>query len=293
MIMQKICFIIITHSEPQQVTRLISILGQVSQCIVVHVNANSDVGLFQDKAPAWCGFVDQRVAVRWGASSMLEAIVASTDYAMRQTDADRFVLLSQSCLPVVSPERIQQFFDAQPDAEFIGLRPMRSYGADRWRLSFDLNENSIHPRLRNGIAGKIVRRLGIARPALNWKQSLGHFKPAKGCLWWALTRGACSHLLQVITENRHLYHYAGSLFGPEEIIPHTILYNSAFSKNIKHHITFEDWSRRGPSPKWLDVSDINKLAEDGYEWTDVYGKGTALFARKFSSEVAEQITHDS
>ena len=282
---------IIAHSEPEQVERLARTVGSSSSSVIVHVNANSDILTFQQIAPAFCQFVEKRVAVRWGTSSIFDAVLAATDHAIRHTDADRFILLSQNCFPLVSIDTIQEFFEKQPKAEFIGCRAMKKSGIDRWRLSFDLERSNIPQWLQKGLAGKLFRRTGIARPALDWQGALGEFQPSKGCLWWALSRHACEYLFQVIQDRPAIGVYAKSLFGPEEIIPHTILANSAFSEDIRHHITFEDWSLGGPSPKWLDISDVQRLALRKFQWNDIYGCGQALFARKISGSQPGDFFH--
>lgn len=279
--MQKLGFVIIAHSEPGQVARLAGVLGTNATSVVVHVNANSDISYFRKTAPIFCQFVEKRVAVRWGTSSLLDAIIAATEHALRNTDADRIVLLSQSCLPLASMEGIKEFFHANLNLEFIGLRRMNRTGIDRWRLSFDMARNCLPQWFQTGLAGKLFRRTGIACPALDWQGALDELQPYKGCLWWALSRRACEHMIETIQNRPEIDAYAKSLFGPEEIIPHTILANSTFAGSIRHHITFEDWSRRGPSPKWLDFPDVQRLALDNFRWTDGYGSGRALFARKF------------
>lgn len=289
--MKNLGFLIIAHSEPAQVARLAALVGNASTSVVVHVNANSDISAFRQVAPAFCQFVEKRVAVRWGTSSLLDAILAATRHALQNTGADRLVLLSQSCFPLASMEVIEEFFHANSNFEFIGLRRMKKSGIDRWRLSFDMAGNSLPQWLQKGLAGKLFRRTGIACPALDWQGALDGLQPFKGCLWWALSRSACEYILQTIQDRPEIGTYSESLFGPEEIIPHTILANSPFAGNIRHHTTFEDWSRRGPSPKWLDLPDIQRLALQKLRWTDGYGSGQALFARKFPAARQEDFYH--
>lgn len=261
--------------------RLVNKLGRTSTSVVVHVNAKSDIAPFKKLVPEFCHWVEQRVPVTWGTSSLFEATLAALEYSLKITNADRFVLLSQSCFPVQTLEQIQIFFDEQPTFEFIGLRPMKNWGIDRWRLSFDLQNNRLPPVLQKGIIGKVFRRTGYANPSLDWQGALYGLQPFMGCLWWSLTRKACEYLLRFLDERQIISQYSQNLFGPEEIIPHTILGNSHFSSNIRHHVTFEDWSRGGPSPRCLDTADVEKIFTKGFVWSDTYGDGTPLFARKF------------
>ncbi len=284
-------FIILTHSDPAQVARLARDLGPVGRAFI-HVNAESDVAFFREAVGGDASFVEERVRVQWGTCSLLDAILSSLREALQRSDSSRFVLLSQSCRPIRTAQAIRDFFRADSESEYIGLRRMRSYGVDRWRLSYDMERNALPARLQRGIAGKLFRRTGLAVPALDWRMGLGGMVAAKGCLWWALTRLACEHLLREIDSRPELMRYARSLFGPEEIIPHTVMLHSPFAARIRHHLTYEDWSQRGPSPKWLAASDIAALQSRDFQWRDDYGCGEALFARKFRPDMFPTLTPD-
>jgi len=266
------------------VGRLERCLGRIGR-VFIHVNATSDIAPFREQVGNSASFVEQRIPVEWGTCSLLDAILSSLREALERSGSKRFVLLSQSCRLVRTPETIRDFFHANPESEYIGLRRMRPYGVDRWRLAYDMQRNALPPWFQKGIVGKVLRRTGLAVPALDWHTGLGEMTPAKGCVWWALTRPACEHLLREIDARPELMRYARSLFGPEEIIPHTVMFNSPFATSIRHHLTYEDWSQRGPSPKWLDSADIRALQNGGFQWKDAYGNGEALFARKFRPDM--------
>lgn len=284
-------FVILTHSDPAQVARLARSLAPAGRAFI-HVNAESDVASFREAVGGDAAFVEARVRVQWGTCSLLDAILSSLREAIERSDSSRFVLLSQSCRPIRTPQAIGDFFRAHPESEYIGMRRMRPYGIDRWRLSYDLQRNDLPAWSQRGVVGKVLRRTGLAVPALDWRTGLGGMAPAKGCLWWALTRPACEHLLREIDSRSELMRYARSLFGPEEIIPHTVMLNSPFADRIRHHLTYEDWSQRGPSPKWLAPSDIEALQSHDFQWRDDYGSGEALFARKFRPDMFPTLPAD-
>lgn len=277
-------FLIIAHSEPGHVARLARKLEPVADGIWVHVNAKSDLGPFQSALPSACTLVRERVPVTWGSVSLWDAVRASAREALATGSCDRLVLLSQSCYPLVDAPALTAFFQQEPDAEYIGAKSMYLQAIGRWRLKADFRRSDLPSWMARGLAGSLVRRLSITRPTLDWKKALRGLSPYSGCMWWSLTAGACAHVIHQYETRPGLMDYAQGVFGPEEIIPHTLLKNSPFAPNIRHHLTYEDWSRRGPSPKWLGEADVRKIRAGDFRWKDRFGAGHALFARKFGGD---------
>lgn len=280
----KLGFLIIAHSEPDNVARLARRLTPAAERIFVHVNRNNDIGAFEKELPSECRLVKNRVPVTWGTCSLWDAVVSATREALEDGSCDRLVLMSQSCYPLVSAEAIGDFFARHKNAEFLGAQPMMRQSIGRWRLKFNMLRSDLPQRMHAGLLGSVVRRLAIARPALDWRAALGGRRPFSGTLWWALTPDAARFVVDEYENNQLLRDYAQFVFGPEEIIPHTLLMNSAFARQVRHHLTFEDWSRRGPSPKWLDREDARRITAHGFRWRDRFGTGVPLFARKFGGE---------
>lgn len=288
----KLGFLIIAHSDPSHVARLAERLAPAAERIFVHVNRKSEIGSFETVLPSECRLVKNRVPVTWGTCSLWDAVVSTTREALEEGSCDRLVLLSQSCYPVVSAKSIGDFFDRHEHDEFLGAQPMLRQWIGRWRLKFNMLQSDLPRQMHAGLLGSIVRRLAIARPALDWRAALGGRQPFSGTLWWALTADAARFVMDEYQSNQVLRDYAQFVFGPEEIVPHTLLMNSAFASQVRHHLTFEDWSRRGPSPKWLDSEDVRRITAPGFRWQDRFGTGVPLFARKFGGDAGTAACND-
>ena len=87
-------FLLLVHADPQQAKRLLRRLAPVGRC-VVHVDAKSDVSAFRIDDPR-VSYVSDRVDVRWGAISQVEATLKLMRTALGQCDASQvshFVLV--------------------------------------------------------------------------------------------------------------------------------------------------------------------------------------------------------
>lgn len=274
-------FIFIAHSDAYTVAETISRLSHRQTSFLVHVNRDWQIEPFERLVSDKVGMVNERESVKWGTVSLLNAILTAVRQALRDTACKRIILLSQNCVPLMPVQEIVDFFGKSVETEFIGMRRMNSFGSDHWRLSHSMKSSKIPLWFSHSFLGRIQRKTGFALPSLDWRLGLDGRTPYKGSLWWALTRAACEFICEEYEDNESLQSYSSELFGPEEIIPHTLLASSRFRTNIAHHLTYERWRLGRPSPDWLSVSDLSALCHLGTRWIDAYGEGHAMFARKF------------
>src|SRR4026208_1910239 len=120
-------FLLLVHADPQQTKRLLRRLAPVGRC-VVHVDAKSDVSAFRIDDPR-VSYVSDRVDVRWGAISQVEATLKLMRTALGQCDASQvshFVLLSGNCYPLRPIEEFRAFSQSHAGTNFIKLIPLTS-----------------------------------------------------------------------------------------------------------------------------------------------------------------------
>ena len=101
-----------------------------------------------------------------------------------------------------------------------------------------------------------------------------------GGFWIQANRRAMNRLLDC-PDLEKLVKYFGARPVPEESLFQTVLCNEPDLKICNDHKRYEDWTSGGPHPKWLDVSDLPKIAESG-----------AHFARKLRTDGAVQVAID-
>jgi len=89
--------------------------------------------------------------------------------------------------------------------------------------------------------------------------------------WFTITGESAAYILTYLRDEKWITNYFKLSWAPDEIIFHTILFNSPFKENMTgDNLCYVDWSKGGASPKTLDMEDAGKLVA-----------ADKLFARKF------------
>ena len=289
----KIGFAILSHNEPGQLLRLISGLNAIfgDPPIVCH----HDFGkCFLDEAvfPANVRFVHPHMATRWGHINVPLAALRAFSLLKSYAQPDWFVLLSGSDYPVRSADAIirdllNSNYDAYLDNREILYHAVppgqtaQDYGFGRpsWiSLAYD-RYFSVPlfwwPRLSKTLllsgAFPLQRKYVFLRnpSILRWLQSDRPSRIYGGDFWFQANQRAIDRLLTDPAVPRVLAYYERRR-NVDESLFHTLLCSQPDLRICKDNKRYEDWSRDGKHPKWLEISDVPKiLASDAH------------FARKF------------
>lgn len=115
----KIAYLILAHDDPQQLLKLVNRLSlQDDWHIYIHLDQKSDIRKFEKvQTHPNVTMTVNRHSIFWGGWSMVEAmkelINASND------SFDRYIFMSGLDYPIQSNEKINQFFEAHSNEEFI------------------------------------------------------------------------------------------------------------------------------------------------------------------------------
>ena len=118
-------YLILANECPRHFARLTRALRALKGArLFVHIDKKADAAPFKAAvADPRVRFLEDRVRVRWGDFSVVEATLALMT-AAAGSGLDRLCLLSGVDYPVRSAEYIVRFFDAHRGTEFISMVPM-------------------------------------------------------------------------------------------------------------------------------------------------------------------------
>jgi len=274
-------FLLLVHTDPQQAKRLLQRLVSVGRCFV-HVDAKSDLSAFRIEDPR-VSYVQDRVDVRWGAISQVDATLRLMRAALAGCEVSQvshFVLLSGNCYPVRPLEEFGAYSRSHAGMNFIKMIPLASTRKLHERIRHfwfyeDLpvdGRKFTLVRLARGLsqlAGKLGRRSLSLFP--QW-----HF----GSQWWALNPEAVEYLVSHPLEEP-VKRFLRFSKAPDEIYFHTLLAHSPLRHSVKRVSGSGVWDAANlhlidPSlSRWFRAADYEEIVASGRWFVRKVGSGVS------------------
>ena len=272
-------FLLLVHADPQQAKRLLRRLVSVGRCIV-HVDAKADFSAFRIEDPR-VNYVKDRVDVRWGAISQVDATLRLMRTALAECEVSQvshFMLLSGNCYPLRPLEEFRAFSQLHADTNFIKMIPLAS-------------TRKLHQRVRHfwfyqdlPVDGRKYTLVRLSRGLLQFVGKLGrrsfplfpqwHF----GSQWWALTPEAVRYLVSYPHETS-VKRFLRFSKAPDEIYFHTLLANSPLQHTVEPVSGSGVWDAANlhlidPSlSRWFHTSDYEEIVASGKWFVRKVGSG--------------------
>ncbi|MEM7712551.1 MAG: beta-1,6-N-acetylglucosaminyltransferase [Cyanobacteria bacterium P01_A01_bin.68] len=288
----KACYLILSHKNPQQIYRLISIIKAASpDCYIIlsHDSRNCDVDVSRlEKIP---GVRVQFATADRGDFSLVQNYMSAVDWLVNNNiDFDWLIKLSAQDYPTRPISEIEYSLSkTQYDGfmEYFKVFSPESHwsikeGSGRYLYRYKKNPFSLPKWLFSVLkATRIVNQLQkFFRIDFEYGLRFG-FKPKSifnsnfqcygGLFFTILSRECINYLYSFYHNNPHIVDYYKETLIPEESLIQTILVNSRkfkFYNECKHYIDFSN-SIHG-HPKLLTENDFEAMTQNNY-----------YFARKF------------
>ena len=291
----RIAYLVLTHSMPDHLGRLVGALRDDGARFYVHVDRKVAIEPFLAHRAADVEFLEQRVPVYWGQWQMVEATLRLMALAVGHADPDYLVLLSGTDYPFRRPSHIQRLLgDGAGDHVFLNSVPMPNealtkpisrleryrFRSDRSRLdnyrrAFPIMVRGPHPGTRFSRSWFLTR---------DWRRDLG-MDPYGGSSWWALPGDAARHVLGFAEREHRVVRFFEHTRSPDESFFQTVIANSSFASRIRRNLTYADWTGGGSHPAWITPEHVARFAEPGpFMEGGPYGRGELCFARKFRDD---------
>lgn len=276
----KVGYLMLVHKNPKLLQRAINVLTTGNSSFFIHLDKKVEAEQFRIIQRDNVHFVDP-ISVVWGEYSQVEATLILIRAALQSDHrCDYFVFLQGSDYPLCSGSRIESFFEDNDGSEFISLTkiPAPGYPLEKInKIRYPRNQIVLH------LLSRTLAKLSMSYR--DYKAHLCGMQGYAGDACWALSRAACTHILDRISGDPTIEVYFKKSFTADEMIFHTILGNSEFLNRIKRGLVFRDWSTPGDHPKMLTDAHVGIFESQKEIWADDnFGRGRALFARKFSDE---------
>ncbi len=264
----RIAYCIMCHKFTPTLQELVRLVGE-SNDVIIHVDAKADIADFaslRDKA----NFLEDRVDVRWGRWSQIEAVLRLLD-ASRRFECDYVALISGDTLPLKSDDRIKKELWKNRGREYLYERPLTQEHVMRIKMC--------HPRAstRTSKWAVVRRRLGLMCRN-KWFDTLPqlHF----GSNWFIITPDLRDWFFDYLGQHPEYSEAFRRSHCGDELFFMTLACNSPFAESLtKEQFFYFDWTTGPDYPRTLDESDFPRLA-----------KSDCLFARKFRDDLGGAYT---
>lgn len=283
----KHAYLILAHSHPAQLRKLLCLLDDPRNDLFVHIDRKAQFGpeTFPDCVRhSGLHFITPRISVHWGGVSIMRAELALLKAAVPGAYA-YYHLLSGQDLPIKDQDMIHAFFDVHPDREFLNFWQLKPSTQSRFRYFTLLPEGAgffLTNLLNNALKG-ILMFLNIR---IN-KDVDFHF----AAQWFSITHACAEYVLSREAWLEKVFRHTNT---PDEVFLATVIWNSPFRERLydgQEHVQnqdiyntanlrFIDWTR-GKSirhPWTFTLEDKELLMRAPHFW-----------ARKFDETVDSRI----
>lgn len=273
----KHAYLILAHGSFDLLRLLISRLDDERNDIFVHLDKKVKVLPELHAEHAGLYFTEERVDVRWGDWTVVEAEYVLFAAAVARGPYQYYHLLSGVDLPVKSQDYIHDFCDTHQGTEFIGytlteITPEVVRKVQRWHLfPKDFKNSSIVKRALRAAYIRVQEILGI------YRNRDVDFK--KGSQWVSVTDAMARHFLAHRAWAQKVFSHS---FCADEMVMQTLAWQAPFREKLYN--TQDDGAGCLRAIGWKDGQIVDWTPED----LPSLKLSEALFARKFRNEdVAE------
>lgn len=280
----KIAYLILAHSDPEGLKRLVAKLISHAD-VYIHINAKNEITPFLRMVDelgdnnSKIHFATKRERVNWGGYSIVKATFTLLNDALKTDDYDRITLLTGQDFPIKKEEKILRFYEDHKDTNYVTGMEYTAATKEELMLLECRDVRFIHLFLKV-IIHPVQRRLRCFQ-----RKDHVYVEGKRYAVYgispkWSLTGETARYLLDFHNKNKAFNRFFATRHAPDDFYAATVLFNSEYRQKIDNTTGFF-WLRFLPDnggTKVLDEGDIDSIRQ-----TD------ALFARKFDSKVSERL----
>lgn len=226
----KYAFLILAHTDPNQLFALVESLDDWQFDIYIHLDAKANINEFlqvlEITNKSEVKILDERYDVKWGDIIMVKAMLDLYTLALKNGEYNRYTMLSGLDFPLKSTKEIKKYFESNKNTELIMGNPLR--GAEIKKVTsrnfLEINNRYLRYALR-----RTVGRIKFQSPYLmiNGKKCDVYFAPQ----WHSLSEKCVIYILSTIESNPQILQYFRYSYAPDELLIPTIIFNSPYLEN--------------------------------------------------------------
>lgn len=276
-------FLIQAHEDPHHLKELVESLSSEQSSFFIHIDAKANLRDFKFLLSGLeVYFIEERVNVRWGGWSQVQATLNLIAAARASGRSFRyFTLLSGTHYPTRWVGSILDWM-TQDGREYINLVAVPNVAMNKTMVRFTRYyiEGAHRASGIFGISKSILFRLINKIPLRNPDRVLKGRKLFAGSNWWTLSDEAIALVEQTVENDPELVDYFRHVKCSDESFFQTIIGNSVLLARCFRADVYTDWSNPADAPCFLTMQHVPMLLSSEAKLSDEYGTGPINFARK-------------
>lgn len=258
------------------------LLEDENNLIVIHVDQKSDILMFSELEHTRISFLKDRVMIRWGGVSMIEA----TLHLLKHHKINGYyTLLSGDDFPCVSHDRLTDFFNNLKGESLFHFQDFRNNHVDVYKRFNYLYPNFYFNKDKSALSKALIKIYEKIPFVINKKGrdylSIKNMKLFKGTQWFSISSASLNKILDFLDRDKVFLELFYGTFCPDEMFFHTLVRYLDIpvyhDKNaVNDCLRYVDWTSGPEYPRNLVVSDFIAIKKSG-----------CLFARKAAAELSQ------
>lgn len=219
-------YLILAHTNPCQLKKLLSVLDDPRNDIFVHIDGKSrmkDEEFQGSCSKSGLYFINPRIKAHWGGYSLARIELALLEEATSKGEYDFYHLLSGMDLPIKSQDRIHEFFDAHQGKEFINFWTIKPKTVTRFTLysPFPEGGGKFYLNLLNNMAKGLQMAVGFS---INKDVEFRY-----GSQWFSITDGMARYAVSQKDWVDRTFRHTTTC---DEVFMPTLVWRSPFRDNV-------------------------------------------------------------
>lgn len=266
----RIAHIIIAHTNPNQLSRLINRLQHSDADFYLHIDLKVDIAAFKSLLDIPnVTFIKNRINCNWGGNSLFIGIISALKEVLSLTqNYDYINLLSGQDYPLVPPGEFHDYLKKNAGISFISYE---TAVGSAWLKEVAHRYEKYHLTDLNFKWKYTLQKIMNAVLPLKKFPVKGQFYGGNKATWWTVTTAAARYVTEQLQQSEKLTRSLKYSWGTDEFVFSSLLMNSPFKGQVlNNNLRYIDWSERKVNPKLLSIADFESLKQSGM-----------MFARKF------------
>lgn len=223
----KHAYLILAHSSPNLLEKLVKALDDVRNDIFIHLDSKADYdlsSLVTSKSGLYV--IEHRIDARWGDFSLVKVEIILMEAAKGAGSYGYYHIISGVDFPLKSQDYIHSFCNTHKGTLFIGFANHAPQNELKWRTQHyflfprDFKSKNIIKKVLRALFARVQSVVGYTRIKLEVK---------KGCQWCSITDAFVDYVLQ----NKDFIEKSfKNTYCPDEMFIQTMCWNSKFKANI-------------------------------------------------------------